>query len=59
MAQLDRASDYGSEGLGFESLWACHFFIKEVEYAENISKLQFQAGIQFASILMAKSFKGF
>ena len=25
VAQLDRASDYGSEGLGFESLRACHF----------------------------------
>ena len=24
VAQLDRASDYGSEGLGFESLRACH-----------------------------------
>ncbi len=23
VAQLDRASDYGSEGLGFESLRAC------------------------------------
>jgi hypothetical protein len=23
IAQLDRASDYGSEGLGFKSLWPC------------------------------------
>ena len=26
LAQLDRASDYGSEGWGFESLRACHLF---------------------------------
>ena len=26
MAQLDRASDYGSEGWGFESFWARHKF---------------------------------
>ena len=26
VAQLDRASDYGSEGLGFESLRACYSF---------------------------------
>ena len=26
VAQLDRASGYGPEGLGFESLQACHFF---------------------------------
>ena len=25
LAQLDRAPDYGSGGLGFESLRACHF----------------------------------
>ena len=25
VAQLDRASDYGSEGLGFDSLWVRHF----------------------------------
>ena len=26
VAQLDRASDYGSEGLGFDSLRVYHFF---------------------------------
>ena len=26
IAQLDRASDYGSEGWGFESSWARHLF---------------------------------
>ncbi len=26
MAQLDRASDYGSEGWGFESSWTRHKF---------------------------------
>lgn len=25
IAQLDRASDYGSEGYGFDSCWARHF----------------------------------
>jgi hypothetical protein len=30
VAQLDRASDYGSEGWGFESLQAHHLFIKRV-----------------------------
>lgn len=25
IAQLDRASDYGSEGLRFDSLWAHHY----------------------------------
>ena len=27
VAQLDRASDYGSEGLGFDSLRVYHFFL--------------------------------
>ena len=27
LAQLDRASGYGPEGQGFESLTACHLFI--------------------------------
>ena len=27
IAQLDRAPDYGSGGLGFESLWVRHLFI--------------------------------
>ena len=31
VAQLDRASDYGSEGLGFESL-RVHFYIYKVTY---------------------------
>ena len=26
IAQLDRASGYGPEGLGFKSLWVYHFF---------------------------------
>ena len=26
IAQLDRAPDYGSGGLGFESLWVRHFY---------------------------------
>lgn len=30
LAQLDRASDYGSEGLGFESLRACHFLLASI-----------------------------
>ncbi len=29
VAQLDRASDFGSEGWGFESLQAYYFFIKK------------------------------
>ncbi len=31
VAQLDRASDYGSEGLGFESLRACHLHHEDTE----------------------------
>ncbi len=27
IAQLDRASDYGSEGCGFNSCWVRHFII--------------------------------
>ena len=27
IAQLDRASDYGSEGCEFDSCWVRHFFI--------------------------------
>ena len=29
IAQLDRASDFGSEGWGFDSLWAYHLFLKK------------------------------
>ena len=36
MAQLDRASDYGSEGLGFESLRACHFFVRNIDMIYGI-----------------------
>ena len=28
IAQLDRASGYGPEGLGFKSLWVYHFFYR-------------------------------
>jgi hypothetical protein len=30
VAQLDRASDFGSEGWGFESLQACYFIILSI-----------------------------
>ncbi len=36
VAQLDRASDYGSEGLGFESLRACHFFVWNIDMIYGI-----------------------
>ena len=34
MAQLDRAPDYGSGGLGFESLWVRHFYFDGIEPVE-------------------------
>ena len=36
VAQLDRASDYGSEGLGFESLRACSFNKKDAGTFEQV-----------------------
>ena len=41
VAQLDRASDYGSEGWGFESLRARH--IRAVQKAEAVLRVGFGA----------------
>jgi hypothetical protein len=35
VAQLDRASDYGSEGLGFDSLRVRQSFIPKRDFVEN------------------------
>ncbi len=40
VAQLDRASDYGSEGLGFESLRACFLTTKGLRAQKNAGLLQ-------------------
>ena len=40
VAQLDRASDYGSEGLGFESLRACLLTTKGLRAQKNAGLLQ-------------------
>ncbi len=40
VAQLDRASDYGSEGLGFESLRACFLNINGLRAQKNAGFLQ-------------------
>ena len=39
MAQLDRASDYGSEGCGFKSYWACQECLKK--YFRNMLRHSF------------------
>ena len=38
VAQLDRASDFGSEGWGFESLQACYIFRKLIIFFTLVSK---------------------
>ena len=57
MAQLDRVSDYGSEGWGFKSLWARTFLIISLyvislfnDYLEIISSYSLQHICGYANI---------
>lgn len=39
IAQLDRASDFGSEGCGFESYWRCNEFNRERKQNRTFIKI--------------------